>query len=195
MTHRRRGQMLRITGPGSTTNRPAIVVQANQHAREWITPHAAMYMIDRFCETYGIDPRITNIVNNIDLHIIITANPDGYEYSRTTNSQWRKNRRPNSNNPASGCATNFGVDLNRNWGYQWGFDNLGSSGSCSSDTYRGVAGFSEPELAGPKTLVDTLAGQGRLKVYWDVHTNGEATWRSCARHGQSGWDLAPRCLS
>ncbi len=164
-------RMLRITGPGSTATRPAIVVQGNQHAREWITPHAAMYFIDRFCETYGTDTRLTNIVNNIDLHIIVTANPDGYEYSRTTNSQWRKNRRSNT---GTGCTGTFGVDLNRNWGYQWAFDTLGSSGTCSSDTYRGTAAFSEPELTGLKSLVDSLAAQGRLRAYWDVHTNGQA---------------------
>ncbi len=167
-------KMLRITGPGSTTNRPAFIIQANQHAREWITPHAAMYMIDRFCETYATDNRIKNIVDNIDFYIIVSTNPDGYEYSRTTNASWRKNRRANSNNPAGGCSTNFGVDLNRNWGYQWGFDNLGSSPTCSSDTYRGVGAFSEPELTGLKSLVDSLAAQGRLKVHLDLHTNGQA---------------------
>jgi len=168
-------KMLRITGPGSTTNRPAIVVQANQHAREWITPHAAMYMIDRFCETYATDNRIKNVVDKLDIHIIVSTNPDGYAYSHDSNHPtWRKNRRANTNNPASGCSTTFGVDLNRNWGYQWGFDNNGSSGTCSSETYRGVAAFSEPELAGIKALVDSLAAQGRLKFHWDIHTNGEA---------------------
>ncbi|MDB5227024.1 MAG: Por secretion system C-terminal sorting protein, partial [Bacteroidota bacterium] len=40
-----------------------------------------------------------------------------------------------------------GVDLNRNYGYQWGFDNTGSSNATSSDTYRGPYAFSEPEIA------------------------------------------------
>ncbi|MBX3377803.1 MAG: hypothetical protein KF678_12465 [Phycisphaeraceae bacterium] len=167
-------KMLRITGPGSTETRPAFIVQANQHAREWVTPHAAMYMVDRFCETYGTDPRITNVVNNIDFHFIVTVNPDGYAYSNPSNPSWRKNRRANSNNPATGCSTTFGVDLNRNWGYQWGYDNTGSSGTCSSETYRGVAAWSEPELAGVKSLVDSLAAQGRLKVHWDIHANGQS---------------------
>jgi hypothetical protein len=158
-------KMLRITGPGATTNRPAFVIQANQHAREWVTIHSAMYIIDRFCETYATDPQIAGIVNGIDFYIIPTLNPDGYEYSRTTNSQWRKNRRDIL------TSTCFGVDLNRNWGFQWGFDNEGSSGSACQETYRGTAAWSEPELAGVKSLVDSLAGEGRMEVHWDIHAN------------------------
>lgn len=51
---------------------------------------------------------------------------------------WRKNRRDN------GDGT-FGVDLNRNWGYAWGYDDFGSSPDPSSNTYRGAGPFSEPE--------------------------------------------------
>jgi hypothetical protein len=51
---------------------------------------------------------------------------------------WRKNRRTNSDG-------SYGVDLNRNYGYKWGYDNNGSSPDPSSDVYRGTAAFSEPE--------------------------------------------------
>jgi hypothetical protein len=161
-------RMIRVTGPGSTTNRPAFIIQATQHAREWITPMTAMYMADRFLEAYATDSRIRNVVNNIDFYIVPVANPDGYEYSRTTSALWRKNRRVNT---GSTCR---GVDLNRNWGFRWGWDSEGSSPFPCDDTFRGAAGFSEPELAGLKGLSDTLSGQGRLKVHWDVHANGQA---------------------
>ncbi len=158
--------MIRITGPGPTADRPAFLLNANQHAREWITPMSAMYIVDRLLETYGTDPRITAIVNSIDFYIVPCANPDGYEYSRNTNSQWRKNRR---DNPGS-C---FGVDLNRNWGYQWGYNNTGSSGDPCSGTFRGSAAFSEPESTALKGLSDMLAAQNRLRVHWDIHSNGQ----------------------
>ena len=51
---------------------------------------------------------------------------------------WRKNRRYNANGT-------FGVDLNRNYGYKWGYDENGSSSDPSSNVYRGTAPFSEPE--------------------------------------------------
>ena len=71
-------------------------------------------------------------------------NPDGHEYSRTTNRLWRKNRRDN------GDGT-FGVDINRNYGYMWG--GLGSSGDTSSNVYRGPYTFSEPETQALRDLV------------------------------------------
>ncbi|HEY1039116.1 MAG TPA: M14 family zinc carboxypeptidase, partial [Bacteroidia bacterium] len=60
-----------------------------------------------------------------------TTNPNG-------GGMWRKNRHDN------GDGT-FGVDLNRNYGEHWGYDDNGSSPTSSSDTYRGTAGFSEFE--------------------------------------------------
>jgi murein tripeptide amidase MpaA len=164
----RQVKMIRITGPGSTATRPAFIIHGTQHAREWVTPMSVMYVVDRFLETYATDARVRNIVDHIDFYIMPCVNPDGYEYTRTTNSQWRKNRR---DNPGTTCD---GVDLNRNWGFQWGYDNTGSSGNTCSDTYRGTAAFSEPESTNIKQLVDSLAAQGRLRVHWDVHANGQA---------------------
>jgi hypothetical protein len=158
-------KMLRLTGPGSTQNRPAFLIQANQHAREWVTPMCAMFIIDRLCEGYLVDPRLHHIVDNVDLYIIPSVNPDGYVYSRTTEALWRKNRR---DNPGTTCD---GVDLNRNWGYQWGLDGVGSSPDPCVETYRGAAAWSEPEIAGIKSLADSLAAQGRLRVWWDVHSD------------------------
>jgi Zinc carboxypeptidase/GEVED domain/Secretion system C-terminal sorting domain/Fibronectin type III domain len=76
------------------------------------------------------------------MYILPCVNPDGYIYNTTTNpnggGMWRKNRKNN------GDGT-FGVDINRNYGYQWGYNNTGSSPTTSSDTYRGASAFSEPE--------------------------------------------------
>ena len=59
------------------------------------------------------------------------VNPDGYEFnhriydSTATFGFWRKNLRDNNGNHVTDSGD--GVDLNRNYGYQWGFDNVGSS--------------------------------------------------------------------
>ena len=66
------------------------------------------------------------------------VNPDGLEYSIRFYRYWRKNRRFNADG-------SFGVDLNRNYGYSWGYDDRGSSPIPSSDVYRGAEPFSEPE--------------------------------------------------
>jgi hypothetical protein len=60
---------------------------------------------------------------------------------------WRKNRRRNANG-------SYGVDLNRNYGFKWGYDNFGSSPNGNSETYRGTAAFSEPETAALRDFVE-----------------------------------------
>jgi hypothetical protein len=71
---------------------------------------------------------------------------------------WRKNRRDNLDGT-------YGVDLNRNYGFNWGFDNVGSSNLTSSDTYRGTAGFSEPETQAVKWFIEQHNFQFNLNYH------------------------------
>ncbi|HEU4333211.1 MAG TPA: M14 family zinc carboxypeptidase, partial [Candidatus Eisenbacteria bacterium] len=75
---------------------------------------------------------------------------------------WRKNRRPN----ADGST---GVDLNRNYSYRWGWDNVGSSPIPSSEVYRGTGPFSEPEAA---ALRDFMAAHA-FTIAASFHSYGE----------------------
>ena len=85
------------------------------------------------------------------------------EYNRSTNpsggGMWRKNRRNN------GDGT-YGVDLNRNFGFAWGYDNLGSSPTPGSETYRGPSAFSEPE----SQAVRDLALLKNYKTHFNLHS-------------------------
>ena len=46
----------------------------------------------------------------------------------------------------------FGVDLNRNYSYKWGWDNSGSSPDSVSEVYRGPGPFTEPEIQAVRNL-------------------------------------------
>ncbi|MEK7775332.1 MAG: M14 family zinc carboxypeptidase [Candidatus Zixiibacteriota bacterium] len=128
--------------PGVDEAEPELLYISLIHAREPAAPAAVLYFIAHLLDQYGIDPEVTDIVNNRELYFVPMQNPDGYVYNQTTNptggGMWRKNRRNN------GDAT-FGVDCNRNYGYKWGFDDIGSSPVTSSETYRGTSVFSEKE--------------------------------------------------
>jgi len=152
---------VRITAPGNDGTRPAILIHGCQHAREWISVMVTMYIADQLVHMEGEDPRITALLGAAEIIVIPIVNPDGYEYSWTTNRLWRKNRRANSNG-------SFGVDPNRNWSYAWG--GPGSSGSGGSEIYRGTEPFSEPETA---NLRDFIFANPRIVSHLDVHSYGQ----------------------
>lgn len=141
-----------------------VLFVAMHHAREWISVEMALYLAEQILTQYSTNPQLQDDVNNLEIWIIPVANPDGFAYTWSPSGYryWRKNRRNN------GDGT-FGVDLNRNWGYEWGLSS-GSSGTTSSDTYRGPAAFSEPEIDALKTFVNNL---DNLKTMLSYHSFGE----------------------
>ncbi len=107
------------------------------HAREVISPVVVIYFIRYLLQNHH-NSEIQSLIEKLQLWLIPCLNPDGLYHVEHVNKLWRKNRRDN------GDGT-FGVDLNRNFGYKWGYDNAGSSPITSNETYRGPAPFSEPE--------------------------------------------------
>ena len=118
-------------------------------------------------ERYGTDPLSTYLVNEREVWFVPCVNPDGYVYNQTTNpgggGLWRKNRRANA-----GGST--GVDLNRNYAHQWGFDDEGSSPFGSDETFRGSAPASEPETAAMQAFIGahTFATSMSAHTYSDL---------------------------
>lgn len=143
--------------PGvNESNEPEVLYMGLHHAREWITVEAVLYFTNYIINNYQTNTTIGNIVNNTELWIIPVVNPDGFHYSQyvrddinnTNSNQWRKNC--NESNGLAGFqdydwARGDGVDLNRNYGYQWGYDDTGSSPDPVNQLYRGTAAFSEVE--------------------------------------------------
>ncbi|MCT9084694.1 M14 family metallopeptidase [Streptomyces fulvoviolaceus] len=149
---------------------PEVLFTHHQHAREHLTVEMALYLIRELGAGYGSDSRVTSMVNNREVWIIPDLNPDGGEYDIATGSyrSWRKNRQPNSG------SSYVGTDLNRNWAYRWGCCG-GSSGSTSSETYRGTAAESAPEV---KVVADfvrsrVVGGEQQITAGVDFHTYSE----------------------
>jgi carboxypeptidase T len=151
-------------------NEPEILFNAHLHAREHLTVEMALYLANLFTDGYGSDSRVTNAVNSRELWIIPDLNPDGGEYDIATGSyrSWRKNRQPNSG------SSYVGTDLNRNFGYKWGCCG-GSSGSTSSETYRGPSAFSAPETQVLRDFVlgRRVGGVQQIKANIDFHSYSE----------------------
>ncbi len=128
--------------PNVDEDEPEVMFTAAIHAREVITPLVIEHFVEHMADNYGINPDVTDIVDNREIWIVPCVNPDGYYHNEYTDpgggGMWRKNRRNNGNGT-------YGVDLNRNYGYEWGYDDGGSSPDPSDETYRGTGPFSEPE--------------------------------------------------
>ena len=93
-------------------SKPALLFTGTIHAREWIGNELAIKFIDNVLTNIDHNPSIQQALSRNTLYMVPCLNPDGFEYSRTHFSFWRKNRRDN------GDGT-FGVDLNRNFGVRF----------------------------------------------------------------------------
>ncbi len=129
--------------PSLNEDEPAVLFTGVHHAREPIGCTLCLDFIEYLASGYGTDPLCTFLVNEREFWFVPVVNPDGYLYNESTNpnggGMWRKNRRNNGDG-------SYGVDLNRNYTFQWGYDNVGSSPTPSSETYRGPSPGSEPEV-------------------------------------------------
>jgi carboxypeptidase T len=129
--------------PNVNQSKPQVLYTAIHHAREPESLTELVYFMWYLLENYNTNAEVKYLVDNLEMYFVPCVNPDGYIYNHTTNPTggglWRKNRRNN------GDGT-MGVDLNRNYDFLWGFDDIGSSPTTSSDTYRGPSPASEPEI-------------------------------------------------
>ncbi len=148
---------------------PEVLFTCNMHAREHLTTEMCLRIVSRFTDGYGSDQTVTGFVDSREIYVIPTQNPDGSEFDISGGEYqgWRKNRQPNSDGTV-------GTDINRNFSYKWGCCG-GSSGTPSSETYRGPSAASTPEVAAVQAFVDSrvVGGAQQIKAHIDFHTFSE----------------------
>ncbi|CAH2045145.1 unnamed protein product, partial [Iphiclides podalirius] len=140
--------------------KPVVIIDAAVHAREWVTPPVALYIINQLV----VDIVDSNLTDGLDWIIIPLANPDGYEYSIDEDRMWRKTR-SKAHDGAEDCP---GVDGNRNFDHYFGTREA-SANPCSL-IYEGPAPFSEPEIRVIRDVV--LQNLNRAALYISLHSYG-----------------------
>lgn len=179
--------------PESDENEPEMLYTALHHAREPNSMSQMIFYMWYLLEHYDTDPEIKYLIDHTELYFIPCVNVDGYLYNESTNPSgggfWRKNRRDN------GDGT-MGVDINRNYGYNWGYNDEGSSPLTNAETYRGTAPFSEPEIE----MVREFTDAHQFKMALNYHTYGDLfiyPWGyildDCPDH--DGFDLMAQLLT
>jgi carboxypeptidase T len=142
---------------------PEVLYTALHHSREPNSLSQMLFYMWYLLENYATDPEVKYIVDNTELYFVPCVNPDGYLRNELTDPAggglWRLNMRDNLDGT-------FGVDLNRNYGFQWGYDNIGSSPNPGALTYRGTTPFSEPETR----MMKLFCEQRDFKFALNYHT-------------------------
>jgi hypothetical protein len=187
-----------------------VLIIAQDHAREWVTPLVAVETAERLLRNYATDPESRKIVNNTEIWIVPSNNPDGAHYSMFDFGSQRRNltNHCEDNNSDPGRRNAWGVDLNRNYTVATGFDGYdGASTSCISDTFQGPSELSEPET---KNIVALAEAHRNIKFFMTVHSNGgQLFWQPGAYIAQGRittprpemkdeayyWQMADRILS
>ncbi|MFN7941095.1 MAG: M14 family zinc carboxypeptidase [Thermoanaerobaculia bacterium] len=163
-----------IPGP-----KPRFFVTSAIHAREYTTAESVTRFAEQLVAGYGSDADATWLLDWHEIHLLLLTNPDGRKKAEA-GQLWRKNVDTNT------CviASQDGVDLNRNFAFQWACCGGSSSQGCN-DTYRGPVAGSEPEVQAVTNYLrsqyadlraadpDVPAADDVAGVYLDVHSFGE----------------------
>jgi hypothetical protein len=170
---------IRIAGDGGRhrgkgrRDKTGVLIYCQEHAREWVTPLVCLETAERLLRNYGDDRATTRLVDNLDIFIIPTVNPDGTNYSMYDYNFQRKNMTnycEPSNSDQLRWSGQLGVDLNRNFTIGSRFDGYsGGSASCTSETYSGPAEASEPEVSNERWIVEEY---DNIRFAMNTHSHG-----------------------
>ena len=156
-------------------SKPDVLITGCHHAREWISVETPVFIANQLLSGYAADDSIKSIVDHLQIWVVPIINPDGLTYTQGSPNEemngvrlWRKNRRPIT---VGSCPPSVGVDLNRNYSYEWRLqndlpctnycsdrsclnDDIGASDDPGSEIYRGPEAESELEVKAIKSLMD-----------------------------------------
>ena len=165
-------QALRI-GYHRDGSRVGVLAYSQEHAREWATPLVTLEFAEQLLANAATDPETRALLEQVDVFVIPTANPDGANY---TFNDFNFQRRNMVNHCAVGTARDpvnrnrWGVDVNRNYAVGSLFDGyFGASANCLSDVYAGTAELSEAESRNVIALADA---HPNIKFAMNVHSYG-----------------------
>jgi hypothetical protein len=159
-------------------SRLGVLAYSQEHAREWQTPLVTIETAERLLRNYAIDGQTKQLVNNLDIFIVPSVNPDGAHFSFYDRGFQRRNmtyRCPTLRYFDQVMSNAWGVDVNRNYsegsaydGY-FGASTIFTTTGCTGDTFAGPAEHSEPEASNIAWIGDTFPN---IRFAMNVHSSG-----------------------
>ncbi|MDW4550726.1 M14 family zinc carboxypeptidase [Defluviimonas sp. D31] len=188
------GRTVRAVRIGTPGDKLAVLFLAGLHAREWMPPEICMSLAADLLEAYDMGTGLTygpvnysaaevaGIMETFHLYFIPTANPDGYNHSKSVDSigglaGWRRNRNPAQSGGNPSCV---GVDLNRNYDVLFNYPShlspaadlrFISTDPCDlNQVYHGPSPNSEQETNNVVWMLDTFP---KIRWFFDIHSYSE----------------------
>ena len=182
---------IRIRGDRQNTH-TGVFLYSQEHAREWVTPLVAVETAERLLRNYGQDPATTRLVDDLDIFIIPSINPDGSHYSFYDFNMQRRSMAnhcgPANLDPAR--ENSWGVDINRNFSAGSIHDGYsGASSSCLSDVYSGPFELSEAEAKNEVWLTEQYPN---IRFSMNTHTYGDYFMWAPGAYKTPGREQLPR---
>lgn len=153
-------------------SKPGVLIIAQDHAREWVPPLVALEAVERLLANRDTDPTSADIIENVDIWVIPSNNPDGSHYSMFDYDLQRKNLTNHCPEQLAdpGYRDSWGVDLNRAYSVASVHDGFaGASLTCTSSTFAGYEELSEPEA---RNVVDLVEANDNIRFFMTIHSNG-----------------------
>ncbi|KAI5959581.1 ECM14 [Candida pseudojiufengensis] len=140
-------------------SKKTIVITGGVHAREWISVSTTLYLIYQLIRLYNTWPG-SKILTQLNFLFIPVFNPDGYEYTWTTDRLWRKNRQET---PIPKC---FGIDIDHSYDYHW----TKSTDWACGEEYSGDIPFEAFESKIWDNYLNETNQEHKIYGYLDLHS-------------------------
>ena len=149
--------ILKLTNQDTDGDKPVLFVMSALHARDLAPVELNLRFAEQLLSGYGNDPEITWLLDEVEIHLLLVANPDG----RAVVEQQIANGNPGAggvyarmkNLNAVTCSDSdyTGTDLRRNFSLEW----EGVYSGCLNE-YSGTSALSEPESSSIQAYFDDV---------------------------------------
>lgn len=122
-------------------NEKKVIVTGGVEAREWLTISSTLYSIEKLLA----EEEEALVGGKLSIIFVPVVNPDGFEYTWTTDRLWKKNRQ------STGVAICSGIDINESLNFN---DSQGQTTSQCSENYGGKSQYEALEARHVASLMN-----------------------------------------